>query len=117
MDSPLGRQVSRVMELGELSEAEQFLLVLLCRRKYVRGSLIQYQDLQRMPALRKKMRPDERLDGVLTNLYKLDLVNYAKMQDKKWWISLTVDLGLPLAVHLWGKIARGGRVRDVGRQS
>ncbi len=104
------------MELEELSEAEQFLLVLLCRRKYIKGSLIQYEDLQRMPALRKKMRSDEGLNGMLTNLYRLDLVNYTKMRDKKWWVSLTVDLGLPLAVHLWGKVARGGRVRDVERR-
>ena len=101
------------MELDELSEAEQFLLVILCRRKYVKGSLIQYEDLQLMPALKKKMKSNERLDDMLTNLYKLDLINYRKMKDKKWWVSLTVDLGLPLAVHLWGKVARGGRVHEV----
>jgi hypothetical protein len=66
-----------------------------------------------MPALKKKMRSDEGLDGMLRNLYRLDLVNYRKERDKKWWVSLTVDLGLPLAVHLWGKVVRGGRVHDV----
>lgn len=100
------------MTLTELTEAEQFLVVLLCRKKYVHNRRVNYQRIQGYRALSKKMKHTERLDVMLTRLYRLDLINYVK-HDKDWWVSLTVDLGLPLAVHLWGKLSRGGQVTDL----
>ena len=98
------------MELEDLSEAERFLVVLLARKKYVRTRRIHYQRLQGYRGLSNVMARNERFGDMLAKLYKLDLINFSK-QGKDWWVSLTVDLGLPLAVHLSGFVSRGGRIR------